>query len=67
MDHTFAEYVFILDRSGSMSGARMENAKNALIFFLKSLPYNSKFNVISFGSSYTPLFPASVDYNSGNL
>lgn len=32
------EYVFFLDRSHSMGGKRMTKAKEALIFFLKSLP-----------------------------
>ena len=56
MMNTFAEYIFIIDRSGSMSGARMEKAKNALIFFLKSLPPNCTFNILSFGSSYQAMY-----------
>lgn len=67
MDHTYAEYVFILDRSGSMGGKRIENAKNSLIFFLKSLPYRSRFNIISFGTKFNSMFPESVEYNKVNL
>ncbi len=42
----------MLDRSGSMGGVRIQKAKEALIFFLKSLPPNSLFNVYSFGDSF---------------
>ncbi|XP_048774197.1 von Willebrand factor A domain-containing protein 5A-like isoform X3 [Ostrea edulis] len=61
------EFVFIVDRSGSMMGTRIEKAKEALLLLLKSLPLNCKFNVVSFGSSFSTLFPTSVVYNEENL
>ena len=57
------EYVFLLDRSGSMSGLRIQKAKEALILFIKSLPQDTYFNVISFGSSSEKLFPQSMRYS----
>lgn len=67
MENTVAEYIFVIDRSGSMRGERIKKAKSALVFFLKSLPYNSKFNVISFGNNYQNMFPAAVEYSDQNL
>jgi len=64
---TRGEYIFLLDRSGSMFGKRIEMAKPALILFLKSLPLNSKFNVVSFGSTSNFLFTESKDYNETSL
>lgn len=44
------EFIFLLDKSGSMSGKRIEISKEAIKLFLKSLPSESKFGIYSFGS-----------------
>ena len=61
-------FVFIVDRSGSMDGDRIEMAKESLIYFLKSLPNTkSKFNIISFGSTYQTIFENFVDITEDNI
>ncbi|XP_046551321.1 von Willebrand factor A domain-containing protein 5A-like [Haliotis rubra] len=62
-----SEFIFIIDRSASMHGEPMLNAQETLLFFLKSLPVGSYFNVISFGSSCEALFPQSVRYGPSSL
>ena len=54
------EFVFVVDRSGSMSGGQIAQAGRALELFVRSLPVDSFFNVVSFGSNHTLLFPASA-------
>jgi hypothetical protein len=43
------QFIFLLDRSGSMSGNRMKYANEAVKLFLKSLPSESHFGIYSFG------------------
>ncbi|KAL4505689.1 hypothetical protein ABPG73_004574 [Tetrahymena malaccensis] len=62
-----SEFIFLLDRSGSMSGQPIRRACEALILFLKSLPNDSYFNVVSFGTSFENLFPSSTKYTSESL
>ena len=61
------EFVFVVDRSGSMGGAYINSARETLILFLKSIPPGCRINIIGFGSSYQSLFPNSVAYNQQNL
>jgi von Willebrand factor A domain-containing protein 5 len=46
-------FIFLVDRSGSMSGQKMEMTKEALKLFIQSLPPGCLFEIISFGSSYS--------------
>ena len=68
IDNFSGNFVFIVDRSGSMWGSRIQMAKESLLYFLKSLPNtNSKFNVISFGSTYEVIFNDFVDITEENV
>jgi len=61
-------YIFLIDRSGSMYGNRISMARQSLIYFLKSLQENgSKFNIISFGSEFHTLFKENQLVNDQNI
>ena len=61
------EFIFLVDRSGSMSGAYIRSARETLMLFLKSIPEGNYFNIIGFGSSYRTLFPNTVPYDEKHL
>ena len=61
------EYIFVLDRSGSMKGNRIEMAKQAAILFLNSLPTGSLFNIVSFGGRFDFLFQTSQPNTSNKV
>ena len=61
------EFVFLVDQSGSMEGLYIKSAAETLVLFLRSIPPGCFFNIVGFGSSYTSLFPKSVQYNQSNL
>lgn len=61
------EIVFVCDQSGSMMGSPMKLAIDALQVFLKSLPIGVKFNICSFGSKHSFLWPRSATYGQDTL
>ncbi|KAL1250952.1 hypothetical protein QQF64_018748 [Cirrhinus molitorella] len=70
------EFVFVIDRSGSMGsmmhqgkGAQMriESAKDTLLLLLKSLPMGCYFNIYGFGSRFESFFPQSIMYNQDSM
>ncbi|XP_041087625.1 von Willebrand factor A domain-containing protein 5A-like isoform X2 [Polyodon spathula] len=70
------EFVFLVDRSGSMdcpmsnegSGPmRIESARNTLLLLLKSLPLGCFFNIYGFGSNFESFFPESVEYTQETM
>ncbi|XP_068772235.1 von Willebrand factor A domain-containing protein 5B1 [Struthio camelus] len=61
------EFIFLVDRSGSMSGVNINRVKDALLVILKSLMPACLFNVVGFGSTFKALFPASRTYCEESL
>uniref|UniRef100_A0A672HY99 VIT domain-containing protein n=1 Tax=Salarias fasciatus TaxID=181472 RepID=A0A672HY99_SALFA len=70
------EFVFLMDRSGSMgvpmnikdrNQSRISSAKETLLLLLKSLPMGCYFNIYSFGSSFEHIFPKSVEYSQQTM
>ena len=62
-----AEVIFVVDRSGSMQGASIAEAQNALQLSLRSLRPGCFFNVVGFGSRFGSLFPQSRAYDDASL
>lgn len=50
------EFVFLVDRSGSMEGIAIKQARDAMMLILASIPVGSYFNIIGFGSHFEELF-----------
>jgi len=62
-----AEVVFVIDRSGSMEGSSIAEVRNALQLCLRSLSAGSRFNIVSFGSTFEALFPVSRAYDEASM
>lgn len=62
-----AELIFLIDRSGSMDGTSIAEARNALQLCLRSLREGVAFNIVGFGSTHAFLFPKSVSYGDDSL
>jgi len=62
------EYLFVIDRSGSMAGAPIMTATRTLNMLLRMLPNEGTlFNIYSFGSSHSSLWPSSRIYDQNTL
>ena len=59
-------FTLIVDRSGSMSGDKIVQAKNAAKFIVENLNEGDKFNIISFAQDITTFRSEHVDYNIAN-
>jgi Ca-activated chloride channel family protein len=60
------EVVFVIDNSGSMGGASIEQAKASLALAIANLAPGDRFNVIRFDDTMTVFFPSLVDASQEN-
>ncbi len=58
--------VFVLDRTGSMMGDKIDQAKQAISFCINSLKQQDSFNVITFNEKPAPLFDVPQKATSEN-
>ncbi|GIJ92537.1 hypothetical protein Asppvi_001815 [Aspergillus pseudoviridinutans] len=66
MEDFVGEIIFMADRSGSMK-SKIPSLINVMNIFLRSLPEACSFNIASFGSRVTWLWPSSMRYSQENL
>jgi Ca-activated chloride channel family protein len=61
------EMVLVVDTSGSMQGASIIQARQALEHALGTLTERDRFNVVEFNSIMRPMWPATLQATSSNL
>lgn len=66
-DISAREVTFILDRSGSMAGPSMQQAREALITALATLSGQDHFNIIAFNHESAKLFPQATAATEKNI
>jgi len=54
------EYIFVIDRSSSMKGFKINLAKQALNKLLRLIPNDSYFNILSLGETFSSIKPQSI-------
>lgn len=59
-------FTLIIDRSGSMGGTKMEQAKDAARYIVENFNEMDKFNLIDFDDLITAFRPSHVPYNQEN-
>jgi hypothetical protein len=60
-------FIFLIDQSGSMEGNSIELVKSSLLLFIQSLPKESYFQLIGFGSDFKKYNEEPVIYNKENV
>ena len=60
-------FIFLIDQSGSMDGRPINIIKKALLLFIQSLPNNSYFQLIGFGSNFKKYNMNPLKYNKENV
>ncbi|XP_033122166.1 protein mono-ADP-ribosyltransferase PARP4-like [Anneissia japonica] len=61
------EILLVLDLSNSMKGDNLVQAKKILMMNLLNLPTEATFNIITFGTNFDELFPASQPATNANI
>ena len=60
-------FIFLIDQSGSMQGESIKVVREGLLLFIQSLPPNSYFQLIGFGSEFIKYNEEPVKYNEENI
>jgi Ca-activated chloride channel family protein len=60
------DIVFVMDKSGSMAGDKLDQAKKALRFCVENLNKNDRFEIIPFSTEASSLFGKVEDFNAAN-
>jgi len=61
------ETVFVIDTSGSMQGASIQQARQSLLAGLATLTARDRFNVVEFNSSTRPMWPDALPATADNV
>jgi Ca-activated chloride channel family protein len=59
-------FTLIIDRSGSMSGTKMVQARNAASFIVEHLNVGDKFNIVDFSNDISSFQSQHIDFNPTN-